>query len=80
MRKLFNLFISALILVSCQNANEYSIKGRVANPDFEGTNVYLKMITDDAMVTTDTAMVENGAFTFSGAVESVRKRFVLLDE
>ena len=80
MRKLFYLFISALILVSCQNANEYSIKGRVANPDFEGTNVYLQMITDDAMVTTDTALVENGAFTFSGAVDSVRLRFVLLDE
>ncbi len=42
MRKLFYLFISALILISCQNANEYTIKGTVANPGFEGTNVYLQ--------------------------------------
>lgn len=80
MRKLFYLFISALILISCQNSNEYSIKGTVANPDFEGTNVYLQEMTDDAMVTTDTAVVENGQFSFKGAADAARLRFILLDE
>ncbi len=80
MKKLFYLFISALVLISCQNANEYTIKGTVANPDFEGTNVYLQEMTDDAMVTTDTALVENGQFSFSGAADVARLRFVLLDQ
>jgi len=80
MRKLFYLFISALILISCQNANEYTIKGTVANPGFEGTNVYLQEMTDDAMVTTDTAVVENGRFSFTGASDATHLRFVLLDE
>ncbi|MDK2853084.1 MAG: hypothetical protein PWQ38_1349 [Proteiniphilum sp.] len=80
MKKLFYLFISALILISCQNANEYTIKGTVANPDFEGTSVYLQEMTDDAMVTTDTAVVENGQFTFRGAADAARLRFILLDE
>ena len=34
MKKLFYLFISALVLISCQNDNEYTIKGTVANPYF----------------------------------------------
>lgn len=80
MRKLFYLFISALILISCQNTNEYSIKGTVANPEFEGTKVYLQQMTDDAMVATDTAIVENGTFALSGTLDSVRLRFITLDE
>jgi len=60
MKKLIYLFIMAsVLLVSCQNKN-YSIKGTVADAAYEGTNVYLQEMTDDAMVVTDTAIVQNG--------------------
>lgn len=79
-RKLFYLFIAAAILISCQNKKEYAIEGAVPNADFEGSRVYLQQMTDDAMITTDTAVVKNGRFSFSGAADTVRLRFILLDE
>ncbi len=80
MRKLFYLFISTLVLISCQKSTDYTIKGKIVNPDFEGSSVYLQEMTDEAMVTIDTAVVENGTFSFSGTADTVRLRFILLDE
>ncbi|MDD2931130.1 MAG: TlpA disulfide reductase family protein [Fermentimonas sp.] len=80
MKKLIYLFIMAsVLLVSCQNKN-YSIKGTVADAAYEGTNVYLQEMTDDAMVVTDTAIVQNGEFSFSGVADTTYLRFVTLDE
>src|SRR5690554_2774963 len=81
MRKLIDLTIMAgLVLMSCQNDKEYKVKGNVANEAYEGTNVYLQKMTDDAMIITDTSVVRNGEFSFSGNAEVAELRFVTLDE
>lgn len=79
MKKLIYLFITAGILLSCQN-NNYTINGTVPGDANEGTNVYLQEMTDDAMEPTDTAVVENGKFTFSGTADTTVLRFIVLDE
>ncbi|MDD2298477.1 MAG: TlpA disulfide reductase family protein [Fermentimonas sp.] len=80
MKKLIYLLMTAgILLMSCQNKN-YSIKGTVADAAYEGTNVYMQQMTDDAMVVTDTAVVQNGEFTFSGVADTTYLRFISLDE
>jgi len=80
MRKLIYLFIAAGVLLSCQNSKKYTISGTVADEAYEGTSVYMQQMTDDAMITTDTAMVQNGTFSFSGAADTTVLRFITLDE
>lgn len=80
MKKLIYLFILAATIVSCQNNKNYSIKGTVANVAYEGTNVYMQQMTEDAMVATDTAVVQNGEFTFDGVADASKLRFITLDE
>ena len=81
MRKLIYLtIIAGLVLMSCQNNKEYKVRGEVANEAFEGTNVYLQKMTDDAMIITDTSVVRNGEFSFSGNADVAELRFVTLDE
>jgi len=80
MRKLIYLFIMAGIALSCQNSKEYVIKGSVADEAFEGTMVLLQQRTDDDMIPTDTVVVENGKFSFSGVADTTMLLFVKLDE
>jgi thiol-disulfide isomerase/thioredoxin len=79
MRKILFLLLAAAVLWSCQNSN-YTIKGTVADSDFEGENVYLQKSTDDGLVTVETAMIENGAFAFTGEADADALRFVALSE
>ena len=72
--------MSGLILISCQKSKDYTIKGEVVNEAYEGTNVYLQKMTDDAMIITDTSVVINGEFSFSGDAEGDELRFITLDE
>ncbi len=71
--------MTGILLISCQN-NNYTIKGAIEGDGYEATNVYLQKMTEDAMVTTDTATVVNGEFTFTGVADSADLRFILLDE
>lgn len=80
MRKLIYLFIVAGALLSCQNNNKYTISGTVAGDAYEGTNVYLQEITDNGLSVTDTAIVQNRKFSFSGKVESAVVRLITIDE
>lgn len=80
MRKVAFLFIMGALLLSCQTNNRYTIKGIVADSAYEGTNVYMQQMTEDAMVTTDTAVVLNGEFSFSGLADTAVLRFIALDE
>ncbi|NLY25261.1 MAG: AhpC/TSA family protein [Bacteroidales bacterium] len=80
MRKLIYLFIMAGIALSCQNSKEYAVNGTIADEAFEGTRVYMQEMTDDAMITTDTAVVQNGKFAFAGVADTTVLRFILLDE
>lgn len=80
MKKILFLFSAALIMLSCQTNKDYTIKGTVANSSYEGTNVYLQKVTDDAIESVDTAVVTNGAFSFEGLADTTVLRFVSLDE
>lgn len=80
MRKLIYLFIMAALVLSCQNSKKYAINGSIADDAFEGTQVLMQQMTDDAMITTDTAVVQNGQFSFSGVADTTMLRFIMLDE
>ena len=79
MKKVIFLLLTATVLWSCQNAT-FTIKGTVIDPDFEGTNVYLQERTDDGLQTLDTAVVQNGMFSFTGMANENALRYVSLDE
>lgn len=80
MKKVIFLFMAAAVLLSCQKSKEYTISGTVADVSFEGKNVYMQQIGDDAMLNVDTAVVTNGAFAFEGVADSTVLRFVSLEE
>jgi len=81
MRKLlFLFFIIAGFLLSCQNGKNYSVSGTVADASYEGTNVYVQQMTDDAMVVLDTMIVKKGSFSLKGVADSTVLRFISLDE
>ena len=80
MKKFIYLFILAAFVVSCQNNKSYTINGSVSNDMYEGTNVYMQQMTDDAMIITDSVVVQNGEFSFSGETETSLLRFITLDE
>jgi len=42
MKKILFLFLTAILLVGCQNDNKTSIEGTVKDPAFEGKMVFLK--------------------------------------
>lgn len=80
MKKIASLFILGALLLSCQTNTRYTIEGVVADKAFEGTNVYMQQMTDDAMITTDTTVIHNGEFSFSGLADTAVLRFIALDE
>lgn len=80
MRKIVFLFIMGSILFSCQNNKNYTISGTVADGAYEGTNVYIQEMTNDAMVVVDTLVVTNGSFSLKGVADSTVLRFISLDE
>lgn len=79
MRKVILFFIGALTLVSCQK-NSYTIKGTIADANYEGKNVYIQQLGENEMVTIDSVVVKNGSFTVKGAADSTFLRFIALDE
>lgn len=80
MKKVILLFLAAGVFLSCQNNAKYKIKGTVADVAYEGTNVYLQKMADDTMIITDSGIVQNGKFSFSGIVDVQELRFIILDE
>ncbi|MBF6628620.1 MAG: AhpC/TSA family protein [Proteiniphilum sp.] len=80
MKKIIYLFIMAAVVLSCQNSKEYAIDGSIADEAYEGTQVFMQQMTEDAMIPIDTAVVQNGKFTFSGVADTTMLRFILLDE
>ena len=83
MRKIFFLLLTATFLWSCQNQN-FTIQGTVADPAFEGANVYLLKADDDlttfSFIVVETTVVHNGAFTFTGEADESARRRVSLSE
>lgn len=80
MKKISLLFITALVLISCQNSKNYKITGTVADPAYEGKYVYVQEMMQNQMVSVDTTLVTDGKFTFEGSADSTVLRFIALDE
>lgn len=80
MKKLIYLFLITGFLFSCQNKNTYTITGTVVDSAFEGTKVYLQEMADKDLVKSDTTVILNGTFAFSGVADTTAIRFIALDE
>lgn len=66
MKKYFPLAACALMFAACSQKPGYEITGKVANADLNGKYVYLYTYgSKEAPL--DSALVENGAFTFKGS-------------
>lgn len=72
MKKYLPLAAFALLLAACSEKPGYEIAGTVANPDADGQYVYLYSYpyVEGTSAPTDSALVQNGAFTLKGAASS----------
>lgn len=80
MKKFLFLSAIAVIFAACQNKSEYTINGSVADPIYEGQQVNLVELEDDAMVTVDSTIIANGKFIIKGSTESSALRFITFGE
>jgi peroxiredoxin len=78
MKNLLPLVLLAFLL-ACQTTekNNYQLTGEVASPD--GTMVYLQDRIAGVMVPVDSALVENGIFSFSGQLEYPEIYYIRID-
>lgn len=67
---LFLSVAAALALASCNTKPEYNITGAVSNAELNGKTVYLYEYDIKEPVVLDSAIVQDGAFAFKGAVET----------
>lgn len=66
MKRILTIVTAAMLLLSCSSDN-YNING-----DIEGATdqmVYLKTVVDEQLVTVDSTMMEEGAFSFKGETD-----------
>ncbi|WP_165022987.1 TlpA disulfide reductase family protein [Dysgonomonas sp. ZJ279] len=83
MKKLLLFSAVAILMSSCVEKKEFTINGNMGDDEFEGQQVYLQEVGADwkEKINIDTAIIENGAFTFKGvAKESNVVRFIVLAE
>ena len=66
MKKYLTLAASALLLAACSEKPGYEINGTVANTDLNGKYVYLYEYGVQDFAPMDSALVQNGTFTFKG--------------
>lgn len=66
MKKYLSLAASALLLTACGEKPGYEITGTVANADLNGKYVYMYEFGANDAAPLDSALVQNGAFTFKG--------------
>lgn len=70
MKKLLNLGIAAALLASCAPQlpkDQYQLSGNIQGVDNQ--NIYMMYAIDETATVTDTAQINNGAFTFAGKLE-----------
>lgn len=79
MRNFLAILVFALVVSSCQSANdEYSIKGTIAG--VTTGKVYLQKLVDGQPQSIDTTDVVDGKFAFKGKMEMPDLRFLRLNE
>lgn len=70
MKKLFNVGIAAALLASCAPQlpkDQYQLDGNIQGVDNQ--SIYMMYAVDETTTVTDTAQINNGAFTFTGKLE-----------
>lgn len=70
MKEFFLFAVSAAMLASCDPLPKYKINGTVSNPALNGKYVYLCDLNSRNNLPMDSALVENGAFSFKGTQSS----------
>ena len=70
MKKYLTLAAAALLLVACSEKPGYEISGTVANADLNGKYVYLYEYGVQDAAPMDSALVQNGTFTFKGTQDA----------
>ena len=80
MRKILFLSAIAVIFAACQSKSDYTIIGEVKDSSFEGQEVVLAQISDNEMVTENTATITNGKFEFKGEAKTPLLRFITIGE
>ena len=80
MRKLIFGLLAIAFIASCtsQKSDEFVIQGKVRGENVE--KVYLQKIVDSNLQSIDSAVVENGAFKFTGTITSPDLYYIGLDE
>ena len=83
MKKFLVFALTAALAVSCNKLkeNEYEISGTI-DPAFNGKQVFLKEQSENPMspmTALDTAVVENGKFTFKGISETPKERLIFIE-
>ena len=68
--------IVAFTLSSC-HVEGYVIKGKINTRDFDGSKVYLR--TENPVVS-DSTVIENGSFTFSGQTDGILRAAIIIEE
>ena len=73
-RRILTILFAAILLVACNNENEYIIKGEYKGvPD--GTVVYMTTV-DYILNVVDSAVVKNGTFEFRGEAGNTEIRYI----
>lgn len=70
MKKYLYLLASPIFLVACSEKPGYEITGTVSDADLNGKYVYLYQYGPDDAAPMDSALVQNGTFTFKGAQDT----------
>jgi hypothetical protein len=69
-----NIFITAIVFLittsSCNNHSTFRIEGKVPNPEFFGSKVFLVALDAPVTKNVDSSIVENGKFTFEIKADS----------
>lgn len=77
-RTLYIIGVAAVWLASCTPqtpSDEYRILGTINEAD--GKEIYLAYIPEENCILTDTARIENGAFTFTGTLDGPYRPMVI---
>ena len=80
MKKLSYLFAAAAVFAACNNGtNGYKITGTVEGAA-DGDTVYLQKVQGRQFVKIDTAVIQNGKFSFEGVQDTAAYRYVTYQE
>ncbi len=76
MKKLMYIFAAGTtLLAACQPGNTYKVTGTIEGLN-DGDTVYIQKVQEMKLVPTDTAIITNGQFEFTGTADSTELRYV----